>query len=250
MKRIWIVGGSSGIGLELVKLYLKDDCQVIVSSRTASQNDELGALKKHYDTNLELIDLDVSTSDGMESVVKQAWDVFGGIDVWLYNAGTYKSMKLDDWDVDNFEKMVQINYLGAIRLIHLLTPLFEAQGWGRWAFNASLSSYFGLPYGGGYSGPKAAMVNLIESIQPELMAKKIQVQIINHGFVKTRLTQKNDFEMPQLMSPETAALNIYKGLNASYAFEIRFPYKLAWFLRLIRFLPYRFSLALTKRMLT
>ena len=249
MKRVWIVGGSSGIGLELVKLYLKNDCKVIVSSRSASKNDELCELKDHYNTSLQLLDLDVSQETSMDNIVKLAWNTYDGIDIWLYNAGAYETMKLDAWDIKHFEKMMQTNYLGAVKLIDLLTPLFEAQGSGRWAFNASLSSYFGLPYGGAYSAPKAALVNLIESIQPELIIRNIQAQIINHGFVKTRLTQKNDFDMPQLMTPETAAKNIYKGLNAPYQFEMRFPYKLAWFLRLIRFLPYRFSLAMTKRML-
>jgi short-subunit dehydrogenase len=250
MKRVWIVGGSSGIGLELVKLYLKDDCQVVVSSTNVSKVEELVELKVHYEKNLQLIDLDVSDDLSVSHTVELAWDAYNGIDIWLYNAGVYETMKIDHWDIKHFSKIMDINYMGAIRLIEKLTPLFEAQGFGRWAFNASLSSYFGLPYGGAYSASKAALVNLIESIQPELMVKNIETQIINHGFVKTRLTQKNDFDMPQLMSPETAAENIYKGLHTSYQFEIRFPYKLAWFLRAIRFMPYKFSLAITKRMLT
>jgi len=90
---------------------------------------------------------------------------------------------------------------------------------------------------------------LAESLQPELSVKGIQLQVINHGFVKTRLTQKNSFEMPELMSPEEAAENIMKEIKNADRFEIHFPFKLSTFLQLLRLMPYRISLALTKKML-
>jgi short-subunit dehydrogenase len=133
-------------------------------------------------------------------------------------------------------------------MTHLL-PYFERQGHGRWVFNGSLASYFGLPYGGGYSAPKAALMNLAESIQPELLAKNIKLQTINHGFVKTRLTDKNDFDMPELMAVETAAEKIAEALEGPYRFETHFPPKLSFFLRMLRVLPYGIALALTRRML-
>jgi short-subunit dehydrogenase len=139
--------------------------------------------------------------------------------------------------------------MGAVRVMSEIVPYFEAQNSGRWIWNASLSSYFGLPLGGGYSAPKAALLNLAESLQPELSVKGIQLQIINHGFVKTRLTQKNSFEMPELMTPEEAAEHIVKRMNGSDRFEMHFPFKLSTFLQALRLLPYRFSLAVTKKML-
>ena len=248
-KKIWIVGGSSGIGLELVKLWIKEDAHLIVSARNASTNEYLSTLQKAYPDSLYLLDIDVTDNNSVCTAVKKAWNVYEGIDLWFYNAGAYETMQSQEWKIEHFEQMMQVNYLGAIRVMNEVLPYFQAQEKGRWVFNLSLSSYFGLPYGGGYSAPKAALLNLCESIQPELLEKNIQVQVINHGFVKTRLTAKNDFDMPQVMLPEEAAKQIFEGLKQPYKFEIRFPFALSLSLRILRLLPYKISLALSKKAL-
>lgn len=248
-KRIWIVGASSGIGLELVKIWLSEGHFVVASARNASSTKELLALKHIYDAQLQVIDIDVTSMDSVSKAVPQAWKRFNGLDIWFYNAAVYEVMSVKEWNVDHFESMMQINYMGAVRLMSELLPYFEKNGGGRWIWNASLSSYFGLPLGGGYSAPKAALLNLAESLQPELSAKGIRLQVINHGFVKTRLTQKNSFDMPQLMTPEDAAEHIIQGIKNVKRFEIHFPFKLSTFLQALRLLPYRISLALTKKML-
>jgi len=247
--RIWIVGGSSGIGLELVKKWLQEENFVISSARNASESKELLALKQIYEEKLQIIDMDVTSMESIKKAVSEAWKCFGTIDVWFYNAAVYEVMSAEEWNVDHFEAMMQINYMGAVRVMSELLPYFEKNGGGRWIWNSSLSSYFGLPLGGGYSAPKAALLNLAESLQPELSAKGIQLQVINHGFVKTRLTQKNSFQMPELMTPEAAAEHIIQGIKNVKRFEIHFPFKLSTFLQALRLLPYRISLALTKKML-
>ncbi len=248
-QRIWIVGGSSGIGLELVKKWLQEGMYVITSARKASSTKELLALKQIYEKHIQIIDMDVTSMESVKKAVPQAWKRFEGIDVWFYNAAVYEVMSTKEWDVDHFEAMMQINYMGAVRVMKELLPYFDKKGEGRWIWNASLSSYFGLPLGGGYSAPKAALLNLAESLQPELREKGIQLQVINHGFVKTRLTEKNSFEMPELMTPEDAAEHIIQGINNSNRFEIHFPFKLSTFLQILRLLPYRISLSVTKKML-
>lgn len=247
-KRIWIVGGSSGIGLELVKKWLEQGHFVVASARHASDTKELFALKQIYDTQLQIVDIDVTSQDSVSKAVYQAWRRFDGLDVWFYNAAVYEVMSVEEWNVAHFQAMMQVNYLGAVRVMTELIPYFEAQKSGRWIWNASLSSYFGLPLGGGYSAPKAALVNLAEALQPELIQKGIALQVINHGFVKTRLTQKNTFEMPELMSPEYTAQRIIDETQKAYRFEIHFPFKLSTFLQALRIFPYRISLWLTKKL--
>jgi len=246
---IWIVGASSGIGLELLKLWLVQGHNVIASSRNAHSSSQLAALKSIYSNQLALLDLDVSASHDCSPIVQQAWDTFGNIDRWFYNAGAYDVAKQEHWEVEKFETMMQTNYMGAVRLMIPLSRYFTVQGYGEWIWNSSLSSYFGLPYGGAYSAPKAALVNLAESIQPELKTKGIQVRIINHGFVKTRLTQKNSFTMPHLMEPQAAAQHIADALEQERGFEIRFPKFLTFILAFIRFIPYSWSLRLTTKAL-
>lgn len=249
MKNIWIIGSSSGIGLDLLKIYLKSDYKIIASARTIESTEEILTLKKNYPEKLTLIDIDVSDTSNVEKSVQKVFSIFNKIDITIFNAAIYEVMPIQNWDIKHFENMTNINYLGALRITTSLIPFYEKQGFGHLVFNASLSSYFGLPYGGGYSASKAALVNFAQSIQAELIVKNIQIQIINHGFVKTRLTQKNDFEMPDLITSKEAAKNIYEGINKKYSFEIRFPFKISLFLRLMAMLPYKISLAINKRLL-
>ena len=130
-----------------------------------------------------------------------------------------------------------------------LQQRFQQQGHGRWIWNASLAAYFGLPYGGAYSAPKAALVNLAEALQPELAEQNICLQIINHGFVRTRLTEKNTFAMPNLLEPQQAAQQIVQAIARSTGFEIRFPWRLRLVLSLLKIMPYAVSLALTRKTL-
>jgi short-subunit dehydrogenase len=249
-KNVWIIGGSSGIGLELVKLYLHAEDKVIVSARSATSSKELMELRLTHSESLTLIDMDVTQTQSVIQATQKVWKVYGGVDLCFYNAGAYESMKMQDWNMEHFELMNQTNYLGALRLVTTLAPFFERQKSGHFIFNLSISSYFGLPYGGGYSAPKAALLNFCESIQPELILKNIKVQVINHGFVKTRLTAKNDFEMPQLLEPYEAAAKIYHELSKPYRFEIRFPFLLTAFLNILRMLPYKIAFALTSKALS
>lgn len=246
-KTIWIVGGSSGIGLELVKLCLKNNYNIVVSSRNSLKTKELLDLKNTLPEQIHILDLDVTNKKDIKEKVKEAWNCFDGIDIWFYNAGSYDIMNIDSWDSEKFEQMNEVNYLGVTRLMTELIPYFKNSSKGHWVWNSSLSSYFGLPHAGAYSAPKAALVNLAQSIQPELNSLNIKLQIINHGFVKTKLTDKNKFKMPQLMEASFTATKILKGIENSTSFEIRFPFILSLVLRIINLLPYSLSLALTKR---
>jgi short-subunit dehydrogenase len=250
MKKVWIIGSSSGIGLELVKLYLQKDYLVIASSRDAVNSMELLRLKSKYENELKLLNIDVSDNQSVIKSVDEAFNIFNDLNICLFNVGVYESMNIEQWDISNFESMINTNYLGAVRVLKPLISYLEKQEKeSRIVLNASLSSYFGLPYGGAYSASKAALVNLAQSIQPELLRKNIYLQIINHGFVKTRLTSKNDFDMPQLMSSDIAAKKIFEQVNKPYRFEIAFPFILSKFLRLISLLPYKLSFFITKKFL-
>lgn len=253
-KRIWIVGGSEGIGLSLVMQLLEDNYKIVVSSRNSEQNSELMSLQIQNPKNVFLLDCDVTKKDSLAETCHQAWSVYDGLDIWIYNAGVYHPMKLQDWDIDAFDTMNQVNYLGAVYLMNHLLPLFTAVTNSintvrpQWLWNVSLASDFGLPYGGGYSAPKAALQNLAESLQPELSESGIELKVVNHGFVRTRLTAKNDFDMLGLMEPDEAAQKIKLALSHQ-RFETRFPFNLALVLGTIKRLPKSWALAITKRML-
>lgn len=248
-QRIWLVGASQGIGFELVKIWLGQGHQVIASARQAEQSADLAQLQQRFAGQLQCLNVDVSDAQDCAAQAQHAWSLFDGLDMWFYNVGAYQPMTCEEWDWSAFMQMNQSNYLGVVALMLPLHTLFKEQGHGRWIWNASLASYFGLPYGGGYSAPKAALVNLAQALQPELAVQQIGLQIINHGFVRTRLTEKNKFAMPGLLEPEQAAAQIAQALDRSSHFEIRFPWRLRIVLSLFKLMPYSWSLALTRKML-
>lgn len=248
-KNIWIIGASSGIGLELAKLFLDQGTRVIASARDTKNSAKLQELATNYSQNLSLIDIDATSKDSIKQAFETIKSSQAPLDLCMYNAGAYEKMKTDAWDLAKFEQMNSVNYLGALYLLDAILPYFKEEKRGRIVFNISIASYFGLPYGGGYSAPKAALRNLCESLQPELMAYNIELQTINHGFVRTRLTAKNDFQMPQLLEPIDAAKSIHKGLLAPYRFEIKFPFLLTSVLHLLQTMPYKLALAITKKAL-
>ncbi|CAA6808867.1 MAG: Short-chain dehydrogenase [uncultured Sulfurovum sp.] len=248
-KNIWIIGASQGIGFELAKYYLKHNHKVIISARETEKYPALSELKNKYEEKIAFVNMDVSNTQSVKQAMQKVWKHSTHLDICIYNAGVYEAMSMNEWCLKNFENMNQINYMGAIRLLTEIVPLLQEQGKGHLVFNASISSYIGLPYGGAYSAPKAALLNFCESIEPELATFNIKLQVINHGFVKTRLTAKNDFKMPQLLEPKEAAAKIYEGVMHSKKFEIKFPWALTRFLTFLQMLPYGISLNLTKKAL-
>lgn len=253
--RVWLVGGSQGIGFALAEQLLSSQARLVVSAREAESHEPLLALQKRYPNQLFLLNLDVTQKADIEAKINRAWLILDGFDTWIYNAGAYIPMTLDTWEVAAFEQMNAINYLGAVHLMTGLLPKFQSQMANgssayspQWLWNVSLAGDFGLPYGGGYSAPKAALQNLAESIQPELQAAGLALKVVNHGFVKTRLTAKNDFAMLGLMEVDAAATEIYKALFKS-RFETRFPWNLAMVLGVMKRLPKSWTLALTRKML-
>ncbi|CAN8142012.1 Short-chain dehydrogenase [uncultured Thiomicrorhabdus sp.] len=249
-QRIWLIGASQGIGLQLSKLLLEQGFHLVASARQASSNYELLELQENYPQHLALLDCDISGRD-LGDVCKRAWQIYDGLDIWFYNVGGYQPMRIDEWDLAAFEMMNQANYLGAVKVMLPLRKLQQQHNIAmRWLWNISLAADFGLPYGGGYSAPKAALLNLAESLQPELATRQIDLQIINHGFVKTRLTAKNQFPMPGLMEPQQAAQRIMRLLvNRPQRFELRFPFGLNLLLATLKRLPKRLSLTITQKML-
>lgn len=246
---VWIVGASQGIGLALSRQLLQNGFTVVASSRKATRSSELVQLQQRFNSGkLHLLDCDVS-EENLQSYCQQAWELAGGLDYWFYNVGVYQPMSVSEWDWNSFNLMNQSNYLGAVKLMIALQRL-QAQHDKpmHWIWNISLAADFGLPYGGGYSAPKAALLNLAESIAPELARQRIKLQVINHGFVKTRLTAKNRFAMPGLMEPDEAARKIVP-LFGQNRFELRFPWTLSIILGTLKRLPKSWSLYISKRML-
>lgn len=161
-------------------------------------------------------------------------------------AGIYEPMKTIDMKTFETNRVVEVNLIGAFNTVNAVIPFIKKQTLGQIAICGSLSGYIGLPNAQPYAATKAALINLAETIKVDLSGD-IDVKLINPGFVSTRLTDKNSFKMPALMTPEKAAKIISDGLNSD-RFEIHFPKRLSFTLKIISSLPYSLSLAILRKL--
>lgn len=228
-KRYWLVGASEGLGRAVAQVMSRAGCEVIVSARS---EDRLRSLVAELPGKASFVTVDVAD---MESVKAAAAEV-GEIDGMVYLAGVYWPMKASEWDNEKATMMAEVNYLGASRVVgEVIGPMIE-KGAGHIVLTGSLSGFRGLPGAIGYSASKAGLMALAESMQADLRTSPIKVQVINPGFIKTRLTEKNDFNMPFIMDPEEAAREVFDHMNTD-TFKKSFPLLFSWVFRGSQFLP-------------
>jgi short-subunit dehydrogenase len=168
--------------------------------------------------------------------VAQASARLGRIDGLVFLAGVYWPMKATEWDSDKAAQMIDVNVNGAIRSLGVVLPQMLERGGGHIVLTGSLSAYRGLPGAIGYGASKAAIMSLAESLHCDLHNSGIDVQLVNPGFIRTRLTDKNDFKMPFLMEPDAAAKAMMAHMQ-SEKFAADFPWLFSTVFRLSRLLP-------------
>lgn len=239
-RQFWLIGASSGIGEALIDPLLAEGANVVISARN---KDKLNTLAEGRQ-NVTPVTVDITEP----AAIREAIAEIGGVpDIVCLMAGDYTPMAEDAFDAALFEKLTNVNYLGAVRVMSEVLPAMRARGSGTVFITASLSGVVGLPGAAPYSAGKAALINLAESMQGILARDGVTLRLINPGFVKTRLTDKNTFPMPFLMAPEDAAQAIVKGIKGS-RFDIRFPWQMSALIRTLSFLPYSLYLAIARRM--
>ena len=233
-KRIWLIGASEGIGEALALQLAQDGAQLILSARNVSRLDAVKASLSG--DGHRALPVDVCQ---LESV-QQAWQALEGRlpDIVIYNAGTYTPMAAQQFDGAAAEAMIDVNLRGAFRVVSTVLPSYLSQNKGHVVLVGSVAGYRGLPGAIGYGASKAAVNHFAENLRVDLKRTAIKVQLVCPGFVKTRLTEKNDFSMPCMVTPQYAAKAIAKGLTSS-AFEIHFPKRFTYVLKLLQLLPHR-----------
>ena len=228
-KRYWIVGASEGLGREVAKKLSAAGAEVIVSARS---EDRLKSLVAEVGGKASYVTVDVSDLAAVEA----AAEAVGEIDGVVYLAGVYWPMKASEWDNEKADMMGEINFLGGSRVVGAVIGQMVKRGTGHIVLTGSLSGFRGLPGAIGYSASKAGLMALAESMQADLHKTDIRVQVINPGFIKTRLTEKNDFSMPFIMEPEAAAQEFFEHMNSD-RFKRSFPMVFSWVFRLSQFMP-------------
>lgn len=238
-RRIWIIGASAGIGAALARALAAEGARLILSARDGAG---LAALAADCPGAM-VLPLDL----GQPVTLAAAVGSLGRgpkLDAVICTAALYDPARVAALDPARTAELVAVNLIGSIEVARLAPPLLRDGG--QLVLFGSVAGYFGLPGGQAYSATKAGVNNLAETLRIEL-APRVDVRLVCPGFVRSRLTAKNDFRMPALMEPEDAARAVLRGLRGR-SFEIHFPKRFTLAMKLLRLLPYALSLRLSGRL--
>lgn len=228
-KRYWLVGASDGLGAALAAQLSRAGAEVLLSARSG---DKLDALAASLPGKARVVTIDVTDADSVAAAAKSV----GEVDGVVYLAGAYWPFGAKDWNAEQGVTMADVNFTGLMRVMGAVVPGFVARDAGHIVITSSLSGFRGLPGSIGYTASKAATMSLAESMYADLRKTGVQVQVVNPGFIKTQLTEKNDFKMPFLMEPEDAAREVFEHMNTD-KFKKSFPFLFSLLFRGSQLLP-------------
>ena len=233
MKTIWITGASSGIGKSLALKFANEGWQVAASAR---REDLLNQLSES-NQNISPFPLDVTIKENCDEIFEKIKNKFENIDTCFFSTGTWDPKKEKEIDIDQMKKVMEVNFFGTLNCIKAVEMYFKEKKNGNISIVSSIAGYRGLPNSTGYGASKAALNNLAESLYFDFGRYNVRVSLISPGFIKTPMTDKNQFKMPFLKTPEFAAEKIYNGLINGSSFEIDFPKELTLILKFLKILP-------------
>ena len=238
-KKIWITGASSGIGKALAEKFASQGWKVAVSARRKEILDEMS---NHE--NIFSFPLDVTNQDQINESFSKIIDEFKGIDLCVFSSGTYDPKLEQEINIKQNKFVMETNFFGVLYCIKAVEKYFKDKKDGHISIVSSVAAYRGLPNSSGYGPSKAALTNLTESLYFDFKKYNVRISLVSPGFIKTPLTDKNEFPMPFIKSPHFAAEKMFNGLTKGKSFEIHFPKQLTLLLKFFRVLPYKMYLFL------
>ena len=232
-KVIWITGASSGIGKALTIKFAENGWAVAASARRENLLNDL----KNINQNIFPFPLDVTEIEKCKVTAQNIIDRFGGIDICVFGTGMHDPKSEKRFNLNKIREIMEVNYFGTMNSINSIYEYFSNKKNGQISIISSVAGYRGLPAAGAYCASKAALTSFAESLNFDMRMKDVRVSLISPGFIKTPMTDQNDFPMPMIKSPEFAADEIYKGLIQKKVFEIHFPKAFTYFLKFLQILP-------------
>jgi len=232
-KVIWITGASSGIGKAVAIKFAENGWTVAASARRENLLNEL----KEINENIHAFPLDVTDIDKCKLVATNIINQFRNIDICLFGTGMHDPKSEKKFNLEKVREIMEVNYFGTMNSINSIYDYFSEKKNGQISIISSVAGYRGLPAAGAYCASKAALTSFAESLNFDMQMKNVRVSLVSPGFIKTPMTDQNDFPMPMIKSPEFAANEIYKGLTVKRGFEIHFPKAFTYFLKFLQILP-------------
>ena len=232
-KNIWITGASSGIGKALAIKFASEGWNVAASARRENLLKELSEKSE----NIHSFPLDVTNINQCKTVFKNIVEKFKDIEISIFGTGIHDPKSEKKFNLDKIRKIMEVNYFGTMNSINAVYDYYNNKKSGQISIVSSVAGYRGLPAAGAYCASKSALTSFAETLQFEMKRKNVRVSLVSPGFIKTPMTDQNDFPMPMIKSAEFAAEQIYIGLIKKKGFEIHFPKVFTFFLKFLRILP-------------
>jgi len=242
-KVIWITGASSGIGRSLALKFANEGWTVAASARRENLLQEL----HNENENIHSFPLDVTNPEKCKTVFKNILNRFENIEICVFGTGIHDPKSEKSFNLDKIRKIMEVNYFGTMNSINSIYEYFNNKKSGQISIISSVAGYRGLPAAGAYCASKSALTSFTESLRFEMKRINVRVSLISPGFIKTPMTDQNDFPMPMIRSPEFAAEQIYIGLIKKNGFEIHFPKTFTYFLKFLKLLPHSIYFKLIER---
>lgn len=243
-RRVWVIGASSGIGAAFARALIDRGARVALSARNRDALERLA--QSGRPGQILVLPLDVTREAELAAALAGIQSAWSGVDLVVLLAGNHIPVRAWELTATKARGLVETNLMGVLNALAVVTPVLLNAGRGGLAVVSSVAGYSGLPTGLIYGATKAALINLTETLYLDLAPRGIGVYLVNPGFVRTPLTDRNNFNMPALIAPEEAARQMLRGMERG-DFEIHFPKRFTRWLKLLRLLPYRLYFPIVHR---
>ena len=232
-KNVWITGASSGIGKALAIKFAKEGWQVAASARRENLLQDLN----NKNSNIHSFPLDVKDESGTKKVFQDIVEKFKTVNICVFCTGIHDPESEKKLSNEKIREIMETNFFGTVNCIMAVNKFFRDKQSGHISIVSSVAGYRGLPAAPAYCASKAALISLAESLYFDFKRFNVRVSVVNPGFIKTPMTDKNEFPMPMIKSPEYAAEKMFIGLTKKNAFEIHFPIALTLIMKLLKIMP-------------
>jgi len=232
-KKIWITGASSGIGKALALKFAGEGWQVAASARRENLLNDLN--KQNPD--IHAFPLDVTSEDKTKEVFQSILKKFGSIDICVFGTGMHDPSAEKNLNTETIRRIMETNFFGTLNSIVAVNNYFKEKKNGQISIISSVAGYRGLPAAGGYCASKSALISLAESLVFDFKRFNVRISVVNPGFIKTPMTEKNKFVMPLIKSAEYAAEKMFVGLVKKNSFEIHFPKSFTYGMKMLKIMP-------------
>ena len=232
-KVIWITGASTGIGKALALKFAEMGWIVAASARRENLLQEMNI----KNDNIHPFPLDVTNKIQCKAVFNNILQRFKNIEICVFSTGIHDPESEKKFNLDKIRKIMEVNYFGVMNSLNSIYEYYNNKKSGQISIVSSVAGYRGLPAAGAYCASKSALTSFTESLYFEMKRKNVRVSLISPGFIKTPMTDQNDFPMPMIRSPEFAAEQMFKGLTKKKGFEIHFPVAFTSLMKVLQVIP-------------